>query len=139
METSETTVDDIGRSRPDGPRGDPSPGRAVDRAGNAAPRAPTRLSATWTAVVVAVVVLVALVIFIAQNTRQSTVNFLWAHGRAPTAVLLLIAALAGAVIVVVTAAARMLQLRKRAGRPRVVGTDPGPRPGGAGPSSVPGT
>jgi uncharacterized integral membrane protein len=78
----------------------------------AAERMPTRLSATWTAVVAAVVILVALVIFIAQNTQQSMVNFLGAHGKAPTSVVLLIAAVAGALIVIIVGIARILQLRR---------------------------
>jgi uncharacterized integral membrane protein len=78
----------------------------------AAERTPTRLSATWTAVVVAAVILVALVIFIGQNTQQSSVNFLGAHGKAPTSVVLLIAATAGALIVVIVGIGRILQLRR---------------------------
>jgi uncharacterized integral membrane protein len=78
----------------------------------------TRLSASWTAVVAAAIVLIALVIFIGQNTQQSTVNFLGAHGKAPTAVVLLIAALAGAVIVIAVGIARILQLRKTARQAR---------------------
>lgn len=74
----------------------------------------TRISASWTALVVAVVVFVVLVVFIAQNTQASTVNFLGFHGRAPTAVMLLIAAVAGAVIVVVAGVARIIQLRRMA-------------------------
>jgi putative membrane protein len=75
--------------------------------------APTRLSAVWTAVVVAVVLLIALIIFIAQNTQQTKINFLWAHGSGPTAVVMLIAAVAGAVIVIVAGTARIIQLRRR--------------------------
>lgn len=74
----------------------------------------TRVSASWTAVVVAAVVLVLLVIFIAQNTQRSSINFLWLHGRAPTAVVILIAAAAGALVVVIVAIARILQLRRAA-------------------------
>jgi uncharacterized integral membrane protein len=74
----------------------------------------TRLSAGWTAVVVAAFVLILLVIFIAQNTQHSSVNFLWFHGRAPTAVVLLIAAIAGALVVITVAIARILQLRRAA-------------------------
>ena len=136
MEPSDTTVEDAGRRRPAGRGGAPPPDPAIRV--DTVPRSPTRLSATWTAVVVAVVLLVALVVFIAQNTRPSTVSFLGAHGRAPTAVLLLIATLAGAVIVIVVAVARMLQLRRRAARPRAVGADTDPRAGGTGRSSVPG-
>jgi uncharacterized integral membrane protein len=74
----------------------------------------TRVSASWTAVVVAAFVLVLLIIFIAQNTQHSSVNFLWLHGGAPTAVVLLIAAAAGALIVVIVGIARILQLRRAA-------------------------
>jgi uncharacterized integral membrane protein len=64
--------------------------------------------------VVAALVLVLLIIFIAQNTQHSSVNFLWLHGTAPTAVVLLIAAAAGALIVVTVDVARILQLRRAA-------------------------
>jgi uncharacterized integral membrane protein len=76
----------------------------------------TRVSASWTAVVVAALVLVLLVIFIAENTQHSSVNFLWLHGTAPTAVVLLIAATAGALVVVIVGMARILQLRRAASR-----------------------
>jgi uncharacterized integral membrane protein len=79
-------------------------------------RTPTRLSASWTAVVASVVLLILLVVFIAENTQRSEVNFLGLHGHAPTAVALLIAALAGAGIVIVVAVARILQLRRKAHR-----------------------
>jgi uncharacterized integral membrane protein len=78
----------------------------------------TRLSASWTAVVAAAILLIALVIFIGQNTQQSTINFLGVHGKAPTAVVLLVAALAGAVIVMAVGIARILQLRKTAKQAR---------------------
>lgn len=74
---------------------------------------PTRVSASWTAVVIAVVVLILLVIFIAENTQRSTVNFLGVHGHAPTVVAPLIAAVAGGGFVAVVAIARILQLRHR--------------------------
>jgi len=74
----------------------------------------TRISASWTAVVVGALVLVLLIIFIAENTQSSSVNFVGLHGRAPTSVVLLIAAAAGALIVVTVAVARILQLRHAA-------------------------
>lgn len=86
-------------------------GEATDRS-----RTPTRLSASWTAVVASVLLLILLVVFIAENTQRSEVNFLGLHGHAPTAVALLIAALAGAGIVIVVAIARILQLRRKAHR-----------------------
>jgi uncharacterized integral membrane protein len=83
-------------------------------AGASSSVAPTRVSASWTAVVVAAFVLVLLIIFIAQNTQHSSVNFLWLHGKAPTSVVLLIAATAGALVVIIVAVARILQLRRAA-------------------------
>ncbi len=79
--------------------------------------AQTRISASWTAVVVAALVLVLLIIFIAQNTQHSSVNFLWLHGKAPTSVVLLIAATAGALVVIIVAVARILQLRRASSHP----------------------
>lgn len=76
--------------------------------------APTRISVSWTAVVAAVFILIVLVVFIAGNTQQSTVNFVGLHGHAPTAVILLIAAIAGASIVVIVGLARIVQLRRAA-------------------------
>lgn len=80
------------------------------------PSTPTRLSGAWTAVIVAAVLLVALIVFIAENTQTSTVNFLGAHGRASTAVMLLIAAVTGALVVGVVGAGRIIQLRRRSAR-----------------------
>ncbi len=77
----------------------------------------TRASAGWTALVVAVVVLILLVIFIAENTQQSTVNFIGVHGHASTAVVILIAAIVGAAIVLIVGAARILQLRRAVRHP----------------------
>jgi uncharacterized integral membrane protein len=81
---------------------------------------PTRISASWTAVVAAVFLLIILVVFIAENTQRSTVNFVGFHGHAPTAVAPLISVIAGAVIVVIVGAARILQLRKVAKHPETV-------------------
>jgi uncharacterized integral membrane protein len=80
----------------------------------------TRISASWTGVVVAACVLVLLVVFIAQNTQHSSVNFLWLHGKAPTAVVILIAAAAGALVVIIVAVARILQLRRAASHPQAL-------------------
>ena len=91
---------------------------------NAGHVTPTRISASWTAVVAAVVILILLVIFIAENTQRSTVNFVGFHGHAPTAVVLLIAAIAGAVIVIIVGAARILQLRKVAKHSETRSPDP---------------
>jgi uncharacterized integral membrane protein len=81
---------------------------------SSAPVDHTRISASWTALVAAVLVFIVLIIFIAQNTQRSTVNFLVFHGHAPTAVILLIAAVGGAAIVVIAGVARIIQLRRMA-------------------------
>lgn len=73
---------------------------------------PTRISASWTALVAAVCVLTLLVIFIAENPQRSTVNFVGFHGHAPTAVVLLISAIAGAALVAIVGVARIIQLRR---------------------------
>jgi uncharacterized integral membrane protein len=70
-----------------------------------------------------VVILILLVIFVAQNTEQSSVRFLWLHGRASTAVVLLIAAIAGAIVVIAVGVARILQLRKEAKAVNAVSAD----------------
>ena len=77
--------------------------------------APTRTSGVWTAAVGATVLLLALAIFVGQNTQRAEVSFLGWHGRAPTAVLLLVACVAGAALVAAVGSARILQLRHRGG------------------------
>jgi uncharacterized integral membrane protein len=104
----------------------PANGSAADGRVEPPPNAdhvtPTRISASWTAVVVAVFILIVLVIFIAENTQRSTVNFLGFHGHAPTAVVLLIAAIGGALIVIIVGLARIIQLRKVAKHSETVTT-----------------
>lgn len=91
-----------------------APGAADARSVTAHHVAPTRINASWTALVAAVLLLILLVIFIAENPQRSSVNFLGFHGHAPTAVVLLIAVIAGAVIVIIVGGARILQLRRAA-------------------------
>jgi uncharacterized integral membrane protein len=62
------------------------------------------------------VVLVLLIIFIAQNTRSTTVSFLGWEGRTPLAVALLIAAVAGLFLAAVAGTLRIWQLRRRVRR-----------------------
>ena len=53
-----------------------------------------------------------LIVFVAQNTGNVRINFLWMDGLIPLALALLIAGVAGAVIAMAVAAARILQLRR---------------------------
>lgn len=78
----------------------------------------SRTSGFWGSVVSLGVVLVLLIIFIAQNTRSTTVSFLGWDGNVPVAVALLIAATAGLFLATVAGSLRILQLRRRVRRER---------------------
>jgi uncharacterized integral membrane protein len=72
----------------------------------------TRTSAVWFGVWAGVVVLILLIVFVAQNTANVEVTFLWMDGSLPLALALLIAGVAGAIIAMGVAAARIAQLRR---------------------------
>ena len=76
----------------------------------------SRTSGFWLGVVALGVVFLLLVVFIAQNTRETTVSFLGWDGEVPVAVALLIAAAAGLFLATVAGALRILQLRRRVRR-----------------------
>ena len=78
----------------------------------------SRTSGFWAATVGLGVVLLLLIIFIAQNTRQTTVSFLAWDGEVPVSVALLIAALAGLCLALLAGLLRILQLRRRVRRNR---------------------
>jgi putative membrane protein len=78
----------------------------------------TRLSGAWTAIVVGLVGLVVILIFILQNGQSVEVTFLAFSGHLPLAVALLFALILGAIVVFAFGAARILQLRRVAGRAR---------------------
>jgi uncharacterized integral membrane protein len=78
----------------------------------------SKTSGLWVAVVGLGLVLLLLVIFIAQNTRKTTVSFLAWEGQAPVAVALLVAALAGLFLALLAGLLRILQLRRRVRRTR---------------------
>jgi len=78
----------------------------------------TRLSGAWTAIVVGLIGLVVILIFILQNQQSVEVTFLAFSGHLPLAVALLFALILGAVVVFAFGAARILQLRRVAGRAR---------------------
>jgi uncharacterized integral membrane protein len=81
-------------------------------------RGGSRTSGFWAATVGLGVVLLLLIIFIAQNTRQTTVSFLVWDGRVPVSVALLIAAVAGLFLALLAGLLRILQLRRRVRRDR---------------------
>jgi uncharacterized integral membrane protein len=76
----------------------------------------SRTSGFWAATVGLAVLLVLLVIFIAQNTRSTTVSFLAWDGQVSVAVALLIAAVAGLSLAGLAGMLRILQLRRRVRR-----------------------
>jgi uncharacterized integral membrane protein len=78
--------------------------------------APTRTGMVWVSVCVSVLLAILLIIFLAQNTRTVAVHFLGLSGSTSLALMMLIAAVAGALITVIAGSARIIQLRRRAGR-----------------------
>jgi uncharacterized integral membrane protein len=88
----------------------------LDRQGGKDPLRGSRTSLFWVAVVALGMVLLLLIIFIAQNTRTTTVSFLAWDGNVPVAVALLIAAVAGLFLATLAGALRILQLRRRVRR-----------------------
>lgn len=78
----------------------------------------SRTSGVWAATAGLGVVLLLLIIFIAQNTRRTTVSFLGWDGQVPVAVALLIAAVAGLFLALLAGLLRILQLRRRVRRAR---------------------
>jgi uncharacterized integral membrane protein len=78
----------------------------------------SRTSGVWAATVGLGVLLVLLIIFIAQNTRQTTVSFLAWDGQVPVAVAILIAAVAGLFLALLAGLLRILQLKRRVRRTR---------------------
>ena len=104
--------------------GPPAPAEPAP-AGSAPPHAApplkikrTRTSGLWVAVGFFAVVLLLLLIFILQNGKQVSVNYLGAHGHLPLGVALLLSAVCGILLVVLAGAARISQLRTVARRHR---------------------
>jgi uncharacterized integral membrane protein len=95
---------------------DPDPAGRVAEADD--PLRGSRTSGFWISVVALGVVLVLLIIFIAQNTRETTVSFLAWDGQVPVAVAILIASVAGLFLATLAGSLRILQLRRRVRRRR---------------------
>jgi uncharacterized integral membrane protein len=76
----------------------------------------SRTSGAWVGVVGAAVLLLLLVVFIAQNTKDAHLSFLWWDGSAPLSVALLVAAVIGIALAAVVGSLRILQLRRRVRR-----------------------
>lgn len=78
----------------------------------------SRTSGLWAATVGLGLLLILLIVFIAQNTRTTTVSFLAWDGQVSVAVALLIAAVAGLFLAGLAGMLRILQLRRRVRRDR---------------------
>jgi putative membrane protein len=106
METTQTSTEEPSAQKPHESKG-PLPGERR-----------TRLSGAWTAIVVGLVALGVILVFILQNQQSVEVTFLAFSGHLPLAVALLFALILGAVVVFAFGAARIIQLRRVAGRAR---------------------
>ena len=93
-------------------------GDEIDRRKVVDPLRGSRTSGFWAAVVGLALVLVLLIVFIAQNTRSTTVSFLAWDGEVSVAVALLVATVAGMFVVGTAGMLRILQLRRRVRRGR---------------------
>ena len=76
----------------------------------------SRTSGFYAGVIGLGIVLILLIIFIAQNTRKTTVSFLAWDGQVPVAVAILIAAVAGLFLAGTAGSLRIMQLRRAAYR-----------------------
>lgn len=77
-----------------------------------------RLGSAWIGLVLGALVTILLLIFIAQNTVSTEVQYLGLQFALPLGVLILFAAIAGALIMALFAGFRILQLRMRARKAR---------------------
>ena len=102
----------------DTPKDEPPPQGATEIPDPLPGERHTRLSGAWTAIVVGLIGLVVILVFILQNQQSVEVSFLAFSGHLPLAVALLFALILGAVVVFAFGAARILQLRRVAGRAR---------------------
>jgi uncharacterized integral membrane protein len=78
----------------------------------------TRTSAVWFGVWAGAVALILLIIFVAQNTGNVRLSFLWMQGQISLALAILIAGLCGAFVAMAVASVRIIQLRRLVRRRR---------------------
>ena len=72
----------------------------------------TRTSAVWFGVWAGALGLILMIIFVAQNTGDVPLSFLWLDGRIPLALAILIAGVCGALVAMAVASVRIIQLRR---------------------------
>jgi uncharacterized integral membrane protein len=78
----------------------------------------TRASSAWAGIAVGLFVLLLVIIFIAQNTSDAPLHFLWLHGRAPVGLAILLSFVLGGIVVLLVGVARLTQMRLMARRHR---------------------
>lgn len=76
----------------------------------------TRASAAWVAVGSALVLLVLMIVFMLQNSTPTAFHFLGLTATLPAGLAMVIAAVGGGIVVALAGTARIVQLRKQAGR-----------------------
>ena len=72
----------------------------------------TRTGMAWVSVSAAALLAVALIVFMAQNTQQVHISFLWMDTSTSLALTLLIAVVGATVVTLVLGTARIIQLRR---------------------------
>jgi uncharacterized integral membrane protein len=87
----------------------PEPPAGVDRKGKAQR---TRVSGVWVAVIAGAVFLIVLIIFVAQNSRKTSVHFLGWSGHLSVALVILLSGVCGVLLAAVPGTIRILQLRR---------------------------
>lgn len=78
----------------------------------------TKLGRIWTATIFGLVVLILLIVFIAQNQDQVTLNYFAYQGQVNLGLALFFAAVGGALVVAIAGVARVIQLRATAKKRR---------------------
>jgi uncharacterized integral membrane protein len=78
----------------------------------------TRTSAVWFGVCAGAVALILLIVFVAQNTGNVRIEFLWMDGQISLALAMLIAGVCGVLVAMAVASVRIIQLRRLVRRRR---------------------
>jgi uncharacterized integral membrane protein len=90
---------------------EPEPGHLPERASEVKF---TRTAALWSSLILGFLILIVLLMFIAQNTAPTDLQFLHLHASLPLGVAILLAAVVGGLLTVLVGSARILQLRRSA-------------------------
>jgi uncharacterized integral membrane protein len=86
-----------------------TPPRGITRRGKAKR---TRISGVWVAVIAAAIFLILLIVFVAQNSRNTSVHFLGWSGHMSVALVILLSGVCGILIAAIPGTIRIFQLRR---------------------------